>query len=94
MIPLRYTAEAMNMKIDWLQDIATVMLKDEKNSIEIPIHSNTITVNNNKYTSDVKPILKNGRVYVSIGNLAGALNLEEGKGLRWDDSLKEVTILW
>ncbi len=94
MIPLRYTAEAMNMKIDWLQDTATVMLKDEKNSIEIPIHSNTITVNNNKYTSDVKPILKNGRVYVSIGNLAEALNLEEGKGLRWDDSLKEVTILW
>ena len=93
MIPVRYVAESLGMQVEWNKQTQTVVLKDRENTVMIPIKTNKIIVGNQEYTSDVTPILKNGRTYLTISNIAKALRMRAGQDVKWDNKIKQVTII-
>lgn len=93
MLPLRYAAEALGMGIDWDNVAKIVILKDKTNEVRIPIRSLTMIVNGQAYQSDVLPVLRNGRTFLSVSNIAKPLGLEHGKTIFWDNQAKEATFI-
>ncbi len=92
MLPIRFVAEALGFKVEWDDATRTVILTDKDNVVRIPVDTNKIIVNGNEYESDVKPVLRNNRTMLPIGNIARALGLKDGKDIIWDGSTKEVVI--
>ena len=92
MIPIRFVAEALGFKVDWGHESRTVILTDKDNVVKIPVDTNKIIVNGEVYESDAKPILRNNRTTLPIGNIARALGLKDGKDIIWDAKAREVVI--
>lgn len=93
MLPLRFIAEALGFKVDWIKETKTVILKDNETVVEIPVDTNQIKVNGIAYESDVKPEIKNDRTMLPIANIARALGLKDGSDILWDNTAKKVTII-
>lgn len=93
MIPIRYLAEALEMKVSWDAKTRTVFIEDDNFKIEIPVDTNKIIVNGEERESDVMPEIKSGRTMLPIANIARALGLVDGKDIIWDAANKQVTII-
>lgn len=92
MLPIRFVAEALGFKVEWDDHTRTVILTDKDNVVRIPVDTNKIIVNGKEFESDAKPILRNNRTMLPIGNIARALGLVDGKDIIWDAKSKEVVI--
>lgn len=92
MLPIRFVAEALGFKVEWDEPSRTVILTDKDNVVKIPVDTNKIIVNGNEYESDVKPVLRNNRTMLPIGNVARALGLVDGKDIIWDSATRTVVI--
>ena len=92
MLPIRFVAEALGFKVEWDDPSRTVILTDKDNVVRIPVDTNKIIVNGNKYESDVKPVLRNNRTMLPIGNIARALGLKDGTDIIWDAATRTVVI--
>ena len=92
MLPIRFVAEALGFKVEWDDPSRTVILTDKDNVVRIPVDTNKIIVNGNEYESDVKPVLRNNRTMLPIGNIARALGLVDGKDIIWDAATRTVVI--
>ena len=93
MLPLRYVAEALGYRVAWLSETRTAVIMDIGLRVEIPVDSNFIIVNGVKYTSDVKPDMRNNRIMLPIANIARTLGLKDGKDILWDDVNRQVTLI-
>lgn len=93
MLPLRYVAEALGYRVAWLSETRTAVIMDIGLRVEIPVDSNFIIVNGVKYTSDVKPEMRNNRIMLPIANIARALGLKDGKDILWDEVNRQVTLI-
>lgn len=93
MLPLRYVAEALGYKVAWLSETRTAVIMDIGLRVEIPVDSNFIIVNGVKYTSDVKPEMRNNQIILPIANIARALGLKDGKDILWDEVNRQVTLI-
>ena len=93
MLPLRYVAEALGYRVAWLSETRTAVIMDIGLRVEIPVDSNFIIVNGVKYTSDVKPEMRNNRIMLPIANIARALGLKDGKDILWDEANRQVTLI-
>ena len=92
MLPIRFVAEALGFKVEWDDKARTVILTDKGFTVKIPVDTNKIIVNGNEYESDVKPVLRNNRTMLPIGNIARALGLVDGKDILWDANARTVVI--
>ena len=92
MLPVRYVAEGLGFDVKWIESTRTVVLLDGTTKVEIPVDTDKIIVNGTVYATDVKPEIKKGRTMLSIGNIARALGLQDGKDIIWNDKSKTVTI--
>ncbi|MFR7349040.1 stalk domain-containing protein [Peptoniphilus sp.] len=92
MLPIRFVAEALGFNVMWNNDDRTVILIDKENIVKIPVDTNKIIVNEKEYISDVKPVIRNDRTMLPIGNIARALGLQDGKNIHWNENTKEVII--
>ena len=92
MLPIRFVAEALGFKVEWDDPSRTVILTDKDNVVRIPVDTNKIIVNGNEYESDVKPVLRNSRTMLPIGNIARALGLKDGTDIIWDAATRTVVI--
>ena len=92
MLPIRFVAEALGFKVEWDDPSRTVILTDKDNVVKIPVDTNKIIVNGNEYESDVKPVLRNNRTMLPIGNIARALGLKDGTDILWDGATRTVVI--
>ena len=93
MLPLRYVAEALGYKVAWLSESRTAVIMDIGLRVEMPVDSNFIIVNGVKYTSDVKPEMRNNRIMLPIANIARSLGLKDGKDILWDEANRQVTLI-
>lgn len=93
MLPLRYISEALGYRVAWLSETRTAVIMDIGLRVEIPVDSNFIIVNGVKYTSDVKPEMRNNRIMLPIANIARALGLKDGKDILWDEVNRQVTLI-
>lgn len=73
MIPIKYIAEALNMNGKWDSVARKVTLEDEATKIEILVNTKNIVVNGGAFVGDIKSIVQNVRVLLSIGNIIKAL---------------------
>ena len=93
MLPLRYVAEALGYRVAWLSETRTAVIMDIGLRVEIPVDSNFIIANGVKYTSDVKPDMRNNRIMLPIANIARALGLKDGEDILWDEVNRQVTLI-
>lgn len=73
LVPMRAIFEALGASISW--DNATKTVQGSKDSIKLKmtINSNTYYINNEAKTSDVAPIIQNGRTLVPLRIIAESL---------------------
>lgn len=93
MLPLRYISEALGYRVAWLSETRTAVIMDIGLRVEIPVDSSFIIVNGVKYTSDVKPEMRDNRIMLPIANIARALGLNDGKDILWDEVNRQVTLI-
>lgn len=93
MVPLRYVAEALGLEVKMDAASKSVVLSNADKKIRIPLNSLKMMANDQEVKSDVLPIVKDGRTYLSISNIGKALGLESGKNLIWDAKAKEITVI-
>ena len=91
-IPLRFVGESMGFEVTWDEANRTAILKNKDKEVKIAVDSNVFYVNGEKFESDVKPMIKNGRTMIPVGNFARAIGLQDGKDIFWDGVSREVTI--
>ena len=107
MLPLRYVALSLGLDVDWNHSTrtATFTNRDSSNALntgKITINANTLEMKDqygNKIAVDSKPMLKNGRFYISITNLTKAFggtngNLADGvrNTIEWDAQGRRVLV--
>ena len=100
MLPLRSLAEMIGAKVEW--DSQTRIATFTNNSLvaKIQIDGDEIVLSNGKVIKmDSKPLNINGRILVSISNVANVFGLTNGntkdgidQDIEWDDANKTVTI--
>lgn len=107
MLPIRYVAEALGMEVKWDQATRTATFTNKAGNNALNVGSVTIDAKTlemrNQYktviTVDSKPILINGRFYVSITNIIKAFGgthgtVEDGmrNTIEWDKNNNRVLI--
>lgn len=107
MLPLRYVALSLGLDVDWNNSTrtATFTNRDSGNALnpgKITINANTLEMKDqygNNIAVDSKPMLKNGRFYISITNLTKAFggtngNLADGvrNTIEWDSQGRRVLV--
>lgn len=88
MVPIRYVAESLGMKVMWNKQSKIVTLQDKERKVEIVTNSKKIVVNGKEYVSDVAPVIENGRTYLSISNIGKV----SGANMTWNNQSKQVSI--
>lgn len=107
MLPIRYVAESLGMEVNWDQATrtATFTNKAGNNALNVgsvTINAKTLEMRNQYQTAipvDSKPILRNGRFYVSVTNIIKAFGgthgtVEDGmrNTIEWDKNNSRVLI--
>lgn len=107
MLPIRYVAEALGMEVNWDQATRTATFTNKAGNNALNVGSVTIDAKTlemkNQYKTlipvDSKPILRNGRFYVSVTNIIKAFGgthgtVEDGmrNTIEWDKNNNRVLI--
>ena len=108
MIPLRYVALALGLEVDWNNDTRTATFtntQDRHNVLnvgKVTINADTLEMkdqNGKVIAVDSKPILREGRFYVSLTNLTKAFGGTNGtttdgvkNTIEWDNKDKKVLV--
>lgn len=100
MLPLRYLAEMIGAKVEWDSQTRIATFTNNALVAKIQIDGNEIVLSNGKVIKmDSKPLNINGRILVSISNVANVFGLTNGntkdgidQDIEWDDANKTVTI--
>ena len=91
-LPLRFVGESMGFKVTWDEANRVAILKNKDKEVKIAVDSNVFYVNGERFESDVKPMIKNSRTMIPVGNFARAIGLQDGKDIFWDGVSREVKI--
>lgn len=79
-VPIRFISEELGFEVEYLEETKTVhIIKGDKN-IAITIGSNIAVVDGNEVSLDVKPFVKKGRTFVSLGFISEGF----GEEVVWD----------
>ena len=97
MIPLRYAAESLGMKVEYDESIKTATFTNEKFIIKINISTGLMTINGEVFQGEAPPELVEDRIYVSLGVLAESMGRtretpDSGNDLSWNQEEKTATL--
>ncbi|MEQ2400252.1 stalk domain-containing protein [Peptoniphilus hominis (ex Hitch et al. 2025)] len=100
MLPLRSLAEMIGAKVEWNSQTRVATFINNGLVAKIQIDGNEIVLSNGKVIKmDSKPLNINGRILVSLSNVANVFGLTNGntkdgidQDIEWDDANKAVTI--
>ena len=88
MLPIRFIAEALGAKVDWIEDSQTVKITAENIDISLVIGESFATVNGEKIVLDSPSFIENDRTYLPLRFVAENLGAE----VQWDGATQTVTI--
>ncbi len=88
MLPIRFIAEALGAKVEWLGDINTVKITAENIEISFVISDNFAMVNGEKIELDATPFVENNRTYLPIRFVTENL----GANVQWNPETQTVSI--
>ncbi len=79
-IPIRYFAEALDYKVEWIEEDRTAKLTNSENTILIPIGMKEVSLNGKKVMLDEKSFIEKGRTYIPLRAVAQLLS----QNVQWD----------
>ena len=88
MLPIRFIAEALGAKVDWIEESQTVKITAENIDISLVIGETFATVNGEKIDLDSPSFIENDRTYLPIRFVSEKL----GADVKWDDATQTVNI--
>ena len=88
MLPIRFIAEALGAKVDWIEESQTVKITAENIDISLVIGEDFATVNSEKIDLDSPSFIENDRTYLPIRFVSEKL----GADVKWDDATQTVNI--
>ncbi len=88
MLPIRFIAEALGAKVDWIEESQTVKITAENIDISLVIGEDFATVNGEKIDLDSPSFIENDRTYLPIRFVSKKL----GADVKWDDATQTVNI--
>lgn len=88
MLPIRFIAEALGAKVDWIEESQTVKITAENIDISLVIGEDFATVNGEKIDLDSPSFIENDRTYLPIRFVSEKL----GANVSWDDATQTVSI--
>ena len=88
MLPIRFIAEALGAKVDWIEESQTVKITAENIDISLVIGEDFATVNGEKIDLDSPSFIENDRTYLPIRFVSEKL----GADVKWDDATQTITI--
>ena len=88
MVPMRTVFEAFGAKVKWDGESGTVTAKKKSDTVEMTVNSTEMKKNDEEITSDVAPVIENGRTLIPLRAVSELLDLE----VSWDDETKTVSI--
>jgi len=89
MLPIRFIAENLGAKVDWIEETQTVVITDETATIIIQIDNSVAQVNGKNIDLDQSATLLNGRTMLPIRFIAENLGAE----VEWDEKMQTVKIV-
>lgn len=87
-VSVRFVAEALGAKVEWVDEKKKVVIKDDYNYIELFIGSNECYINSVKQVMDASPEISNGRTMVPLRFVSETLNCS----VDWNQSTYTVLI--
>lgn len=88
MLPIRFIAEALGAKVDWIEESQTVKITSDGIEISLVIGEDFATVNGEKIDLDSPSFIENDRTYLPIRFVSEKL----GADVKWDDATQTVNI--
>ena len=88
MLPIRFIAEALGAKVDWIEESRAVKITAENIDISLVIGEDFATVNGEKIDLDSPSFIENDRTYLPIRFVSEKL----GADVKWDDATQTVNI--
>lgn len=89
-VPVRFVAEALGAKVDWIADTRTVVIEKEGKTVRIKIGSNSPTVNNDFIVIDAPALLVDNRTVVPLRFVSEVL----GAAVDWEEATRSVIIAY
>lgn len=84
LIPIRVVSEKFGFKVQWDQNLKTVVISDKTTEITLKVNSKEATINENKVSLDVPAQIHKGTTYVPLKFLSHAF----GASVEWNQSFK------
>lgn len=88
LVPCRLVAERIGCTVTWNAVNRTVVISRGNNTISVEVNSGEINVNGSAVQTEVKPVLKNGKLFIWVRNLAEPF----GYDVAWKYSTYTVTL--
>ena len=88
LVPVRFVAEALGAKVDWVNDSQTVVITKDSDTITLKIGENRAFVNGTEKTFDTKAVINADRTFVPLRFVSEALK----KKVFWEGDVSTVNI--
>lgn len=100
MLPIRYIANCIGATVDWNSETRTASFTKNGKTIKIQVDGDKIELSDGTFKQmDAKGVIKEDRYFLSLSNIAKALNMTSGdikdgidNDIEWNGDLREVTI--
>ena len=88
MVPIRFIAESLGVKVEWLADTRQVKFTDGKKNVVLDVDSTKAKINGKNTEMAYASYIENQRTFVHVRFVAEAFNCKVG----WDQNEKRVDI--
>ncbi|MDO5716893.1 MAG: InlB B-repeat-containing protein [Tissierellia bacterium] len=97
MLPMRYVSEALDMDVSYDNQTRIATFKDDTYHITIHVDTGQMMINGKEYKLEVKPEIKDSRIYLPMGLIADALGMtrekpDSGFDISWYQDIQSVVI--
>ncbi|MCH7324019.1 copper amine oxidase N-terminal domain-containing protein [Solibacillus sp. MA9] len=88
LVPIRFISEELGFEVEYTESSGTISIKKNNRNIEITVDSDKAKVNNKVVELDVKPFIKENRVFIPLRFISESL----GEEVNWDERNKIVLV--
>lgn len=86
MIPIRVVVENLGFQVAWEQKARTVTIKNDKTTVQLTVGNKTATLDGNKVSLPIGPVLRTDTVIVPIRFVSEQMGLQ----VNWDNATKKI----
>ena len=88
MLPIRFIAEALGAKVEWIEETETVKITADGIDITIKVGEEKTTVNGKEIALDSPSFIENDRTYLPLRFVSENL----GATVEWNEAEQKVTV--